>query len=42
MNTIHQYTDQERQTLAAYESLDYLPSHSEIYKSWLRKQKVSR
>ncbi|XP_052816934.1 chloride channel protein C-like isoform X2 [Mya arenaria] len=41
MNTTHVYTDQERQTLAAYESLDYLPSHSDIYKTWLKKQRVS-
>ncbi|XP_060587255.1 chloride channel protein C-like isoform X2 [Ruditapes philippinarum] len=41
MNTTHKYTDQERLTLAAYESLDYLPSHSDIYKKWIKHQKVS-
>ncbi|XP_033125254.1 chloride channel protein B-like [Anneissia japonica] len=34
----HKYTKQERELLATYESLDYLPPHSHAYKSWLRKQ----
>ena len=41
MNITHKYTDQEKKALAAYESLDYLPSHSEIYKTWIRRQKIS-
>ncbi|KAH3778781.1 H(+)/Cl(-) exchange transporter 6-like isoform X2 [Dreissena polymorpha] len=41
MNTTHVYTTQEKKTLASYESLDYLPSHSDIYKNWIKKQKVS-
>ncbi|XP_071490057.1 chloride channel protein C-like [Diadema antillarum] len=34
----HQYTPQERELLAAYESLDYLPPHSHVYRNWLRQQ----
>ena len=34
----HKYTEEEKKTLSSFESVDYLPSHSEIYKSWLRKQ----
>ncbi|XP_064641031.1 chloride channel protein C-like isoform X2 [Lineus longissimus] len=34
----HKYTQKERETLATFESLDYLPSHSEVYKQWLRTQ----
>ncbi|XP_071958229.1 chloride channel protein C-like isoform X2 [Antedon mediterranea] len=34
----HKYTRQERELLATYESLDYLPPHSQAYKTWLRKQ----
>ncbi|XP_045194209.1 H(+)/Cl(-) exchange transporter 6-like isoform X2 [Mercenaria mercenaria] len=41
MNTTHKYTDQERLTLAAYESLDYLPSHNDIYKKWIKHQRIS-
>ncbi|XP_078073194.1 chloride channel protein C-like [Mustelus asterias] len=31
------YTQKDRESLASHESLDYLPSHSDIYKKWLRK-----
>ncbi|KAL4234642.1 hypothetical protein ACF0H5_006283 [Mactra antiquata] len=41
MSTTHKYTTQERETLSTYESLDYLPSHSDIYKNWIRKQRIS-
>ena len=34
----HKYTREERKTLATYESLDYLPSHSIAYKQWLKRQ----
>ncbi|XP_071176665.1 chloride channel protein C-like isoform X2 [Mytilus edulis] len=34
----HKYTEEEKKTLSSFESEDYLPSHSEIYKSWLRRQ----
>lgn len=34
----HQYTAQEREILSAYESLDYLPPHSHVYKNWLKQQ----
>ncbi|XP_077983366.1 chloride channel protein C-like [Glandiceps talaboti] len=34
----HRYTKAERNILATYESLDYLPPHSQAYKNWLRKQ----
>ncbi|XP_074645246.1 chloride channel protein D-like isoform X2 [Tubulanus polymorphus] len=34
----HKYTEKERETLGTYESLDYLPSHSEVYKHWLKRQ----
>ncbi len=34
----HSYTAQEREILAGYESLDYLPPHSHVYKNWLRQQ----
>uniref|UniRef100_UPI00398EEAAD chloride channel protein B-like n=1 Tax=Pristiophorus japonicus TaxID=55135 RepID=UPI00398EEAAD len=30
------YTQKDRESLASHESLDYLPSHSDIYKKWLR------
>ena len=34
----HRYTEQERETLSSFESLDYLPSHSMVYKQWIRQQ----
>ncbi|XP_065836634.1 chloride channel protein C-like [Oscarella lobularis] len=34
----HRYTDEERHALAEFDSLDYLPPHSQVYKEWLRKQ----
>ena len=34
----HKYTAQERKTLATFESLDYLPSHSTVYKHWVKRQ----
>eukprot|EP00118_Oscarella_pearsei_P023455 m.281003 g.281003 ORF g.281003 m.281003 type:complete len:211 (+) comp40638_c0_seq6:27-659(+) len=34
----HRYTEEEREVLADFDSLDYLPPHSEAYKQWLRKQ----
>ena len=34
----HKYTEKERQTLGSFESLDYLPSHSIIYKHWIKRQ----
>ncbi|XP_078602296.1 chloride channel protein B-like isoform X3 [Branchiostoma floridae x Branchiostoma japonicum] len=34
----HHYTKEEREELAKYESLDYLPSHSVVYKNWLKRQ----
>ncbi|XP_051878557.1 chloride channel protein A-like [Pristis pectinata] len=30
------YTQKDRERLASHESLDYLPSHSEVYRKWLR------
>ncbi|ELU14762.1 hypothetical protein CAPTEDRAFT_132493, partial [Capitella teleta] len=32
------YTKKEQQMLAAYESMDYLPNHSIVYKHWLKRQ----
>ncbi|XP_062897788.1 chloride channel protein C-like [Mobula hypostoma] len=32
------YTQKDRERLASHESLDYLPSHSEVYKKWLREE----
>ncbi|GFO14219.1 chloride channel protein [Plakobranchus ocellatus] len=37
----HQYTEQEKETLGSYESCDYLPSHSHIYKHWIKRQMIS-
>ena len=34
----HRYTSEEKRTLASYESLDYLPPHSQAYTNWIRKQ----
>ncbi|XP_013401689.1 chloride channel protein B [Lingula anatina] len=38
VNTNHTYTNSEKELLAAHDSLDYLPPHSEVYKAWLRNQ----
>ncbi|CAG5121828.1 unnamed protein product [Candidula unifasciata] len=38
----HQYTEQEIDTLNTYESCDYLPSHSHIYKHWIKRQLISK
>ncbi|XP_048253453.1 chloride channel protein C-like [Haliotis rufescens] len=38
----HKYTEKEKETLASFESLDYLPSHSFVYKRWIRKQAIGR
>ncbi|KAK6185139.1 hypothetical protein SNE40_007435 [Patella caerulea] len=38
----HKYTAKEKETLATFESLDYLPSNSEVYKQWLKRKRVSR
>ncbi|KAF8790282.1 Chloride channel protein A like protein [Argiope bruennichi] len=34
----HKYTDAEKKLLSEYESLDYLPPHSKVYKQWLHQQ----
>ncbi|KXJ16127.1 chloride channel protein D [Exaiptasia diaphana] len=34
----HKYTDEEKEQLATYESVDYLPPHSSVYKKWLKQQ----
>ena len=34
----HKYTKEEQRTLSSFESVDYLPPHSEIYKQWLKNQ----
>ncbi|XP_048583909.1 chloride channel protein D [Nematostella vectensis] len=34
----HKYTDEEKEQLATYESVDYLPPHSSVYKNWLKRQ----
>lgn len=34
----HSYTEQEKEVLASYESVDYLPPHSHVYRNWLRQQ----
>lgn len=36
--TNHTYTLQEKLTLKTYESQDYFPSHSEVYKNWIKRQ----
>ncbi|KAI0230985.1 hypothetical protein LSAT2_018671, partial [Lamellibrachia satsuma] len=36
--TNHRYTQKEREILFSHESFDYLPSHSPVYKEWLRRQ----
>ena len=34
----HQYTTEERQILNSYQSLEYLPPHSKVYRNWLQQQ----
>nr|XP_039274350.1 chloride transport protein 6-like [Styela clava] len=34
----HKYTEQEKEELQKYDSLDYLPPWSDAYKEWLRQQ----
>ncbi|KAF6020441.1 hypothetical protein EB796_021244 [Bugula neritina] len=36
--TNHKYTSEEKETLRTYESQDYLTSHSEVYKNWIKRQ----
>ncbi|CAL1544815.1 unnamed protein product [Lymnaea stagnalis] len=37
----HEYTEQEKDTLNTYESCDYLPNHSHIFKHWIKRQNIS-
>ncbi|KAK3604540.1 hypothetical protein CHS0354_000361 [Potamilus streckersoni] len=41
VNIPHKYTEKEKEALGAFESLDYLPSHSDIFKKWVKRQRVS-
>jgi chloride channel 7 len=34
----HNYTEEERQILNSYHSLEYLPPHSKVYRNWLQQQ----
>ncbi|KAM7450840.1 hypothetical protein ABFA07_001533 [Porites harrisoni] len=34
----HHYTEEEREQLGKFESVDYLPPHSTVYKNWLEQQ----
>lgn len=34
----HQYSEEERQVLNSYQSLEYLPPHSKVYRNWLQQQ----
>ena len=34
----HLYTDEEKQILQSYQSLEYLPPHSKVYRNWLQQQ----
>lgn len=34
----HYYTEEERQVLNSYQSLEYLPPHSKVYRNWLQQQ----
>ncbi|XP_040569447.1 chloride channel protein C-like [Lepeophtheirus salmonis] len=34
----HNYTAEERQILNSYQSLEYLPPHSKVYRNWLQQQ----
>ncbi|XP_046549442.1 chloride channel protein B-like [Haliotis rubra] len=38
----HKYTEKEKETLASFESLDYLPSHSFVFKHWIKRQVITR
>jgi len=40
VNVNHRYTEDERKILAGYESVDYMPSHSKVYKQWLKTQPI--
>ncbi|RUS70485.1 hypothetical protein EGW08_021753 [Elysia chlorotica] len=37
----HRYTEEEKETLSSYESCDYLPSHSHVYRHWIKRQMIS-
>ena len=34
----HLYTEEEKQILHGYQSLEYLPPHSKVYRNWLQQQ----
>ncbi|XP_028399217.1 chloride channel protein C-like [Dendronephthya gigantea] len=34
----HKFTEKEKQQLATYDSLDYFPPHSVVYKNWIKRQ----
>ncbi len=34
----HLYTEEEKQILNGYQSLEYLPPHSKVYRNWLQQQ----
>ena len=34
----HNYTEEERQVLNSYQSLEYMPPHSKVYRNWLQQQ----
>ena len=34
----HNYTEDERQVLNSYQSLEYMPPHSKVYRNWLQQQ----
>ena len=34
----HNYTEEERQILNSYQSLEYMPPHSKVYRNWLQQQ----
>ena len=38
ISTNHLYTEDERNTLATYESLEYMPTQSRAYRCWLKNQ----
>ena len=40
-NRNHKYSVKDRESLASYESQDYLPPHSEVYTAWLAGQQAS-
>ncbi len=41
INVNHRYTPKEKRVLASYESVDYLPPDSKIYREWIQEQRVS-